>query len=121
MQNVQAGILAATYQDRMTVMRRQHVKNENTHETEPREAVIYQKTPCALSAGTKNAPEKDSANNRYRITDSYTIFACPGIFCQAGDTVEVATQAGQTYKGRAGRSMGYASHTETPFKVEVVV
>jgi hypothetical protein len=121
MQNVEAKILAVTYQDKMTVTRRHHVKNKKTHETEPQEVTVYQDAACALSVKTNNAPQKDSANNRNTINSSYTIFSPPDIWCRAGDFVVVATQEGQTYKGHAGRSMRYASHAETPFEVEEVV
>ena len=40
MQNAEAKILAATYHDRMTVTRRNQVKNEKTHETEAREETV---------------------------------------------------------------------------------
>lgn len=121
MQNAEAKILAATYHDRMTVTRRQHVKNENTHETEPQEETIYEGVCCALSAGGNNAPQKDSANNRRTVNGSYTIFSLPDTWCRAGDSVVVITGEGQTYKGRAGRSMRYPSHAETPFEVKEVV
>lgn len=121
MQNAEARILAATYKDRMTVTRRQHVKNEKTHETESQETVIYTNELCALSLGGNNPPEKDSANNRRTVSSSYTIFSLPEIWCRAGDIAEVVTQEGQIYRGRTGRSMRYASHAETPLKVEEVV
>lgn len=121
MQNAEAKILASTYHDRMTVTRRNHVKNEKTHETEPRETVIYTNEPCALSLGGNNPPEKDSANNRRTVSSSYTIFSLPGVWCRAGDIMEVVTQEGQVYRGQTGRSMRYASHSETPLKVEGVV
>lgn len=121
MQNAQAKILAATYQDKMTVTRRQQVKNEQTHEMEPQEETVYKDAPCALSVKRNNAPEKDSANNRHTISDSYTLFSLPEIWCRAGDTAEVVTHEGQIYRGCTGRSMRYASHAETPLKVESVV
>ncbi len=121
MQNAEAKILASTYYDRMTVTRRNHVKNEKTHETEPREETVYRDTPCALSMGGNNAPQKDGTNNRRTVNSSYTIFAQPDIWCRAGDLVEVVTGKGQVYRGRAGRSMRYPSHTETPMEVEEVV
>lgn len=121
MRNAEAGILAATYHDRMTVTRRQHVKNDETHETGPQETVIYTDELCALSLGGNDPPEKDSANNRHTISSSYTIFSLPEIWCRAGDLVTVTTREGQTYKGRAGRSMRYPSHAETPMEVEEVV
>ncbi len=121
MQNAEAKILAATYHDRMTVTRRNHVKNEKTHETEAQEETIYEGVRCALSVGGNNAPQKDSANNRRTINSSYTIFSLPDTWCRAGDSVVVVTGEGQTYKGRAGRSMRYPSHTETPMEVGEVV
>ena len=121
MQNAEAKVLAATYHDRMTVTRRNHVKNEKTHETEAREETVYEGVCCALSVGGNNAPQKDSANNRRTVNSSYTIFALPDIWCRAGDLVEVVTGEGQTYRGRVGRSMRYPSHTETPMEVGEVV
>lgn len=121
MQNAEAKILAATYHDRMTVTRRNHVKNEKTHETEPQEETVYEGVRCALSMSGNNAPQKDNENNRRTVNSSYTIFSLPGIWCRAGDLVEVVTEEGQTYRGRVGRSMRYPSHTETPMEVEGVV
>lgn len=121
MQNAEARILAATYQDRMTVTRRQHAKNEKTHETEPQEVTIHKGEPCALSLKENNPPTKDSANNRHTVSNSYTIFSLPDIWCRTGDIAEVVTREGQIYRGRTGRSMRYASHSETPLKVEEVV
>lgn len=121
MQNAEAKILATTYHDRMTVTRRRHVKNEKTHETEPQETVVYTDEMCALSLDGNNPPEKDSANSRHTVNSSYTIFSSPEIWCRAGDTAEIVTQKGQIYRGQTGRSMRYASHSETPLKVEEVI
>lgn len=120
MQNAEAAILAATYRDRMQVTRSSRVKDEGTHEMESRDVAVYDNVPCALSTSGSSAPSRDGGNNRYTASDSYVIFAAPGIFCRAGDMVTVTTEAGQVYTGRAGRSMGYASHTETPLGVERV-
>lgn len=121
MQNAEAKILAATYRDRMTVTRSSRIKDEGTHEMEARDVTVYDGVPCALSPSGSSAPSKDSGNNRYTASDTYTIFAAPGIFCRAGDMVTVTTEAGQVYTGRTGRSMGYASHTETPLGVERLI
>ena len=121
MQNAQAKILATTYEDRMTITRKEHVKSKETHEIETQETIIYQDQPCALSIKGNNTPEKDSSNNRHTISNSYTIFTLPEVFCKAGDSVEIITQAGQIYKGSTGRSMRDVSHAEPPLKVEAVV
>lgn len=121
MQNAEAGVLAKTYRDKMKVTRSSHVRNENTHETEAVDVAVCDGVPCALSTSGSSAPSKDSRNNRYTAGDDFVIFAAPEIFCRAGDRITVKTEAGQEYVGYSGRSMGYVSHTETPFRVEQVI
>lgn len=119
--NQEAEILKKTYQDSVTVSRKQAKKNQETGEgeTELKTVIVYEGEPCALCAAGNQAPEKDG-NHKY-TEDEMVLFTCPGIFLQAGDRVTVITDAGQKVKGEAGRTHAYISHGETPVKVESIV
>lgn len=117
--NQEAEILKKTYQDSVTVSRKQAGKNQETGETEFKPAIVYEGEPCALCSAGNQAPERDGSH-KY-TEDEKVLFTCPGIYLQAGDQVTVITAAGQKIKGEAGRTYAYISHGETPVKVESIV
>ena len=106
----------------MTVTRKKKVIDPITEEDTFVDEVVYDSIPCALSStnSSSTAPQKDSTNHRRTAEYNFKIFAGPDIFCQTGDKVLVITLNNHEYKGIAGRSMGYPSHSETPMRVEVM-
>lgn len=121
LKNREAEILAKTYKDRMTVSRKVPETDEDTQETVMKDVPVHEDVKCALSTSGLQAPQKDDENHRHTTEDNFIIFAMPEILCEAGDKAVIVTKVGQTYIGTCGRSMGYESHSETPFIIERVV
>lgn len=114
-----ADILERTYKDRLTVTRKTAVEDKETGETMFRDTAVYGDIPCALSSSGNTAPEQNG--NHQRRKDEMVLFAGPGYFLQAGDRVNIRTEAGQEITGESGRTFTYPDHGETPIKVEKIV
>lgn len=114
----EAQILAKTYQDNLTVKRKQHTVAKSG-ESVFKEVLIYENIPCALSQSGGSTPEKDG--NKRTADRSMTIFASPEIIMKDMDSITVETSAGQVFRGHSGRTFAYAnSHGETAFKIETI-
>ena len=111
-------ILAKTYQDKLTVRRKQHTV-KGSWESVFKEVLIYDNIPCALSQNGGSTPEKDG--NKRTADRSMTIFTSPEIIMKDMDSITVETAAGQVFRGYSGRTFAYAnSHGETAFKIETI-
>lgn len=114
--NREAGILAKTYHDRLTVTRKRMVVDPETLESVETDYVVYDGISCAYSQASNGAAERQEFHSEKKM-DS-VIFTLPGVFLQDNDMAVIVTQAGQTFKGKTGHTFGYVSHGETPFSVE---
>lgn len=116
--NREAEILAKTFRDRLTVYRKQPVLDPKTQGTVERENKVYENISCALSQGSNSTPEKQEFHSETQR--DMVIFTAPGIELSDNDRVVVITEAGQMFDGITGKTFGYISHGETPFKVEKI-
>lgn len=114
----EAGILARTYRDRLTVIRKRTDMDPDTLESVEKEYVVYDGILCAYSQGGNNVPERQEVHSERKMES--VIFTLPGVFLQDNDTAVVTTEAGQTFTGKTGHTFGYISHGETPFAVEAM-
>lgn len=114
--NREAKILAKTFRDRLTVYRKKKVKDPETLQTLEKDALVYEKLPCALSRGSNSKPDRQEFHSEKQF--EAVIFTMPGIEMLDHDRAEVVTEAGQTFIGITGRTFGYISHGETPFSTE---
>ena len=81
-------ILAKTYQDKLTVRRKQHTV-KGSGESVFKEVLIYDNIPCALSQNGGSTPEKDG--NKRTADRSMTIFTSPEIIMKDMDSITVET------------------------------
>lgn len=114
--NREAGILAQTYHDHLTVTRKKMVVDLETLESVESDYIVYDNIICAYSQSGNNAPERQEFHSEKKM-DS-VIFTLPSVFLQDNDIAVVTTEAGQVFKGKTGHTFGYVSHGETPFSVE---
>ena len=109
-------ILAATYFDRADVYRQKTVRDEKTNQMRPSEELAASGLPCALS---------QSSSGKHVLPDgagmtasSHVLFCGPDADIRAGELLESRTEAGQTFRLRAGRPFVYVSHAEIPLSGE---
>lgn len=114
--NRESELLARTFKDRLTVYRMELVRDPKTQGTVERESIVYEDIVCALSQGSNSTPEREEFHSDTQ--QSYVLFTMPGIELKDNDKAVVTTEAGQTFEGFTGRTFGYISHGETPFKTE---
>ncbi len=113
----EAAVLAKTYHDRLTVFRYVSHTDGDTGETKEAESVIYKSVPCALSQSKNEVPVREGVT--FPKDAGHVLFTMPDIRMEENDRAEVVTQAGESYKGRTGRTFVYAgSHGETRMKIE---
>jgi len=95
------------------------VQRAETHTTEygaERESLqtVYENEPCRLSfSGAAVSP--DGALPRIEYTA--LLFCDPAYAILPGDAVTV-TRCGQVYRGKAGESARYPSHTQIPLAID---
>ncbi len=111
-----AEVLRKTYRDKLTVVRGSPGV-DGSGESVRKETVAYDNVPCALSQNSTGSPKREGGR---RVSDTeHVIFAAPDIRMEEMDRVIVATEAGQVFRGRTGRTYSYAgSHGETPLYIE---
>ncbi|MCX4273957.1 MAG: hypothetical protein OSJ71_17175 [Acetatifactor sp.] len=114
--NREAGVLARTFRDRMTVYRRHPERDPETQATVEKEYIVYEDIICGLSQGSNNVPERQEFHSETK-RDS-TIFTAPGVELLDNDRAVITTEAGQQFTGTTGKTFMYISHGETPFTVE---
>lgn len=114
----EAEILARTFQDRMSVYRKQMRINPETKESREVETLAYENVICALSQGSVSAPQRQEFHSEKQM--GAVIFTPPGIFLEDNDRAVITTQAGQSFSGKTGKTFAYISHGETPFAPEAV-
>ncbi len=112
----EAGILAKTFRDRLTVHRRQKERDPDTQETVEKEYTVYENAACALSRNSSSTPERQEFHSETQR--EFTIFTMPGIELKDNDRAVITTETGQKFEGITGKTFAYASHGETPFAVE---
>lgn len=116
--NREAGILAKTFKDHLSVYRKQKKMNPQTLATVEEEAPVYEDIPCALSQKGNNVPDRQEFHSESKR--DYTLFTVPGVELLDNDRAVVQTEAGQTFEGKTGKTFSYVSHGETPFGVEKI-
>lgn len=114
--NREAGVLAKTFQDRMSVYRTRRVRDPQTQGTVEKEDTVYEDIPCALSQKANDTPQRQEFYSEKKQT--HTIFTMPGVELADKDRVVITTEAGQHFDGTTGRTFCYISHGETPFTAE---
>lgn len=114
--NREAGVLAKTFRDRMSVYRTRRVRDPETQGTVEKEVTVYEDIPCALSQKANDTPERQEFHSEKKRT--HTVFTMPGVELLDKDKAVIITEAGQRFTGITGRTFGYISHGETPFTAE---
>lgn len=110
-------ILASTYMDKVTVYRNETVIDPETEESREQEIQIYERKACALSSPQNDVPARGSVT--FQKEEGYVLFTMPDVRMEANDRVIIETEAGETYRGRTGRTLVYAhSHGETKVLME---
>ena len=116
--NREAQILAKTFQDRLSVYRRQMRIDPQTQESREEELPVYEDVICALSRGSQSVPERKDFHGEKKM--EAVIFTPPGLEIRDNDRAVITTRAGQVHQGKTGRTFAYISHGETPFSPESV-
>ncbi len=113
----EAEILAKTYKDQLTVSRYYSYEDETTKEKKEGKKIVYASVPCALSQSKNATPAR--AGVLFQKDAEYILFTMPDIRIEENDCAEIVTQAGESIRGRTGRTFVYAgSHGETKIKIE---
>lgn len=116
--NREAGILARTFRDHLSVYRKHPGRDPETQATVEIEEPVYENIRCALSQKSNGVPERQEFHSETK--QEYTLFTMPDVELFDNDRAVVHTEAGQTFTGTTGRTFGYVSHGETPFGVEEI-
>lgn len=113
----EAEILESTYYDSLTVFRKETYIDKNTRESKERETMVYDAIPCALSQSKNDVPLREDV--KFEKSEEYVLFTNPAIRMEADDRAVILTQTGESYEGRTGRTLVYASsHGETKIQIE---
>lgn len=118
LRNREAGVLAKTFRDRMSVYRMRRVRDPETQGTVEKEITVYENIPCALSQKANDTPERQEFYSERKHT--HTLFTLPGVELLDKDRAVITTEAGQQFTGTTGRTFCYISHGETPFTAEAL-
>lgn len=116
LRNREAGLLARTFRDHLSVYRKQLERDSQTQATVEKETAVYEGIICALSQKGNNTPDRQEFHSETKR--EFTIFTEPGVSLKDNDRVIITTEAGQTVEGIAGKTFLYISHGETPLSVE---
>lgn len=103
-------ILASTFFDTGTILRKQKVVNEETGVTENKEVVIAKDFKCALSKNNRN--EMMNIDGVGKIVESYSYFTMPSIDLRTGDKLIVKSLSGEDTFIVSSKPFVYFSHLE---------
>lgn len=102
-------ILALTYYDKCTILRKEKTVNSDTGISDYTLAKKYENIKCALSKSNDQLMNTDGVG---KLEYSHKLFTFPNIEILPGDIIEV-TSMGITAKYLASKSFLYPSHSET--------
>ncbi len=109
-------LLATTYHDRADVYRKADLPDPNTNQMRPAVTRVAAGVACALSQSRSG---KHTVRDGVGVTDSsHVLFCDPAVDIQAGDRLEITTEAGQHFTLWAGAGFAYVSHAEIPLTGE---
>lgn len=106
----EAEILASTFFDTGTILRKQKVINEETGVTETKEVEIIKDFKCALSKNNRN--EMMQVDGTGTIVESYSFFTMSNIDLRTGDKLVIKSLSGIDIFTVSSKPFKYASHLE---------
>lgn len=109
--NLHRKILETMYEDRLTVVEYQRVKDEKTKLMESKEVVVLENVPCKLSY--TRVTQASQENSIATVSQVAKIFTAPEKSIKPGSKLIVTTKAGVTksYK-QSGCVASYSTHQE---------
>lgn len=112
----EADILAATYDDTVTVyrpVRERKSTGETVFKSGTEGERVYESIPCALSS--KQGGKLMQSDSTASAEAEYKLFVRPEVDIRANDYLEIR-RMGKTFRMIAGEGMPYPSHNELPLK-----